>query len=455
MTLATDRLQPLAAPMPREGFAPDSRPWRSAGPPVAADEPSPAAGHGGIARSLHVRNYRLFAGGQVVSLTGTWMQRIAQDWLVLQLTNSGTALGVVTALQFAPTVLFSLWGGVLADRMDKRRLLLVTQSGLALCAAVLGLLAITNTVVYWHVLVLAALVGTIGALDTPARQSFVVEMVGRDELANAVAINSAIFNGGRVLGPALAGVLISAVGTGWAFLANAGSSLAVLAALSLMRTSELHPAPVLARGPGQLREALRYVRARRDLSLAMVLIFIVGTFGMNFQITTALLAKQVFHQGADGFGLLSTVLAVGACGGAVLAARRGARPSARFLLGTAAAFGVVEVVAGSMPTYLATALLLMPAGLLMITFTTAANSSVQLGTDPSLRGRVMALYFMSFMGGTPFGAPVIGWVAETFGPRWATIGGGAICAAAAAAIAVTFSAKRPSATYLHADSGGR
>ncbi len=391
--------------------------------------------------SLRVRNYRLFASGQIVSLTGTWMQRIAQDWLVLQLTNSGTALGVVTALQFAPTVLLTLWGGMLADRMDKRRLLLLTQSGLAICAAVLGLLVVTHHVAYWHVLVLAVLVGIVGALDTPARQSFVVEMVGRDDLANAVAINSAIFNGGRVLGPALAGVLISAVGTGWAFLGNAASSVAVLAALVMMRTAELHPAPAVPRGPGQLRAALRYVRSRRDLSLAMVLVFIVGTFGMNFQITTALLAKQVFHQGADGFGLLSTMLAVGACTGAFLAARRQRRSSSMFLLVTAAAFGIVEVASGAMPTYLSTAVLLVPAGLLMITFTTAANSSVQLGTDPTLRGRVMALYFMCFMGGTPFGAPVIGWVAEVFGPRWGTIGGGAICAAAAVAGAGVLAAR--------------
>jgi MFS family permease len=327
---------------------------------------------------------------------------------------------------------------MLADRLDKRRLLLLTQSGLALCAAVLGALVISHSVAYWQVLVLAVLVGIIGALDTPARQSFVVEMVGREDLANAVAINSAIFNAGRVLGPALAGVLISAVGTGWAFLGNAASSVAVLAALILMRTADLRPAPAVARGPGQLRAAFAYVRSRRDLSLAMVLVFIVGTFGMNFQITTALLAKQVFAQGADGFGVLSTMLAIGATVGAVLSARRQRRPSSVFLLLTAAAFGVVEVGAGSMPTYITTALLLVPAGLLMITFTTAANSSVQLGTDPTLRGRVMALYFMCFMGGTPFGAPVIGWVAEVFGPRWGMIGGGAICAVAGVAGALVF-----------------
>ncbi|MDQ6938384.1 MAG: MFS transporter, partial [Actinomycetota bacterium] len=302
-------------------------------------------------RSLHVRNYRLFASGQLISLTGTWMQRVAQDWLVLQLTNSGTALGVVTALQFLPSVVLGLWGGVLADRLDKRRLLLVTQSGLAAAALVLGLLDLSGVVAYWHVLVLAGVVGVIGAVDTPARQSFAVEMVGRDDLANVVAINSTIFNAGRILGPAAAGVLISGVGTGWAFIVNALSSVAVLTGLAAMRASELHPSPALPRAPGQMRAAITYVRGRPDLLLAMVLVFVVGTFGMNFQITTAILAKQVFHRGADGYGLLSTSLAVGACLGAVVATRRTRRPSALFLVGTAVTFGLIEVVSGLMPTF--------------------------------------------------------------------------------------------------------
>jgi MFS family permease len=382
-------------------------------------------------RSLRVRNYRLFASGQLVSLTGSWMQRVAQDWLVLTLTNSGTALGIVTALQFGPSLLLGLWGGVLADRYDKRKLLLGTQTALALVALALGLLDVAGVVQYWHVLVLAALLGMITAIDTPTRQSFVVEMVGRDDLTNAVGINSTIFNSARIVGPAIAGVTISAVGTGWAFIANAASSIAVLAGLWLMRPGELYSAPPLERAKGQLRAGVRYVLGCRDLLLPMVLVFIVGTFGMNFQITTALVAKQVFHRTATGYGLLSTSLAVGAFLGAILATRRTRRPSSRFLLRAALAFGVIEVVAGSMPTFETTAALLVPAGLAMLAFTTAANAAVQLGVEPTMRGRVMALYLMCFMGGTPIGAPIIGWVAGAFGPRWGMIGGGLICVVAA------------------------
>jgi len=382
---------------------------------------------GGMFRSLRVRNYRLYASGQLISLTGTWMQRVAQDWLVLQLTNSGTALGFVTALQFVPSVLLGPWGGVIADRVDKRKLLLVTQTGLAAIALALGLLDVGGVVAYWHVLVLATLLGFVSAFDTPARQSFVVEMVGREDLTNAVAINATTFNAGRILGPAVAGVMITAVGTGWAFIGNAASSAAVLLGLLLMRTSELYPSPPIARAKGQLREGIRYVRGRADLMLTMVLIFVIGTFGLNFQITCALLAKQVFHRGASGYGYLSTALAVGAFLGAVLATRRRARPTPLFLLGVAFAFSVVEVLAGIMPGFWLAALALVPTGLAMLSVTTAANSHVQLGVAPTMRGRVMALYLMCFMGGTPLGAPVIGWVAETVGPRWGMIGGGLVC----------------------------
>jgi MFS family permease len=393
-------------------------------------------------RSLRVRNYRLYASGQLISLTGTWMQRVAQDWLVLTLTNSGTALGIVTALQFGPSLLLGMWGGVLADRGDKRRLLLATQSALALVALTLGVLDVAGVVRYWHVLVLATALGLVAAVDTPVRQAFVIEMVGKDDLPNAVAINSTIFNSGRILGPAAAGLMISAVGTGWAFVANAASSLAVLGGLVLMRTSELHPSTPVERARGQLREGLRYVRRRSDLMLAMVLVFIIGTFGLNFQLTTALLAKQVFHQNASGYGMLSTAVAVGAFVGAVLATRRTTRPTQLFLVLSALGFSVLEIVTGLMPTYASTALLLVPTGLAMLTFTTAANSSVQLGVAPTMRGRVMALYLMCFMGGTPVGAPLIGWLAGAFGPRWGLIGGGLVCLLAALAIALLLGRRR-------------
>ena len=393
-------------------------------------------------RSLKVRNYRLYTSGQLISLTGTWMQRVAQDWLVLQLTNSGTALGIVTALQFGPSLVLGLWGGVLADRYDKRKILLATQTGLALVALTLGLLDVGGVVQYWHVLVMATALGVIAALDTPVRQSFVVEMVGRDDLANAVAINSTIFNAARVIGPAVAGVMISGVGTGVVFLINAGSSVGVLVALGLMRTAELSPSPPIRRAGGQLREGFRYVRERADLTLTMVLVFVIGTFGLNFQITTALLAKQVFHRSASGYGLLSTALALGACVGAVLATRRTRRPTQLFLLGTALVFAVLEIGAGTMPGFDSTALLLLPTGLVMLTFTTAANASVQLGVEPTMRGRVMALYLVCFLGGTPFGAPIIGWVAGAFGPRWGLIGGGLICLLATLSLATVIARRR-------------
>ncbi|HEU5005600.1 MAG TPA: MFS transporter [Jatrophihabitantaceae bacterium] len=393
-------------------------------------------------RSLRVRNYRLYASGQLISLTGTWMQRVAQDWLVLELTNSGTALGVITALQFGPAIVLGLWGGVIADRGDKRKILFATQTGLALVALALGVLDLAGVVQYWQVAVLAMLLGIVSAVDSPVRQSFVVEMVGRTDLANAVAINSTTFNAARILGPALAGEMISVTGTGWAFMANAASSLAVLTGLWMMRPSELHPAPPVHRARGQLIEGIRYVRGRGDLVVIMVLIFVIGTFGLNFQITTALMAKQVFGRGASGYGLLSTALAVGACAGAVMATRRTKRPSQLFLIVTALTFSVFEIASGIMPTYLATALLLVPTGLGMLTLTTAANSAVQLGVEPTMRGRVMALYLVCFMGGTPVGAPIVGWVAGVVGPRWGLIGGGLVCLVATLVIAAVIARRR-------------
>jgi len=378
-----------------------------------------------------VRNYRLYFSGQLISLTGTWAQRVAQDWLVLQLTNSGTALGIVTALQFAPAILLSLYGGALADRGNKRKLLLATQAGMGIAALVLGILDVAGIVKLWHVMVLAAVLGVISAIDTPIRQSFVVEMVGAADLPNAVALNSTTFNLARIIGPAIAGVVITAVGTGWAFVGNAVSTIGVLAGLLLMRTAELYPSKPVDRAPGQYRAALRYVRRRSDLVLPMVLVFIIGTFGMNYQITIALIAKQVFHRGAGAYGLLSTTLAVGATLGALAGTFRRTRPTRLFLVGAAVAFGIAEIVCALMPSFTLTALALIPAGLTMIIFAQSANASVQLGVEPTMRGRVMGLYILCFMGGTPVGAPIIGWVAELTGPRWGMLGGGLISLIAA------------------------
>ena len=401
------------------------------------------AGSAGMFRSLRVRNYRLYAAGQVVSLTGTWMQRVAQDWLILELSgNSGTAIGLVLALQFGPTLVFSLFGGVLADRYDKRRILFVTQTVMILQAAVLGLLDVTGAVQLWHVYLLATVLGVTSALDVPVRQSFVVEMVGSTDLPNAVSLNSVTFNLARIVGPSLAGVLIAAVGTGWVFLGNAVFTIAVILGLAAMRPGELLRSPPTGRSPGQLTEGLRYVRSRPDLVLPMVLVFVVGTFGMNWPVTMALLAKEVFGRGATGYGLLSTAIAVGSLFGALASTRRTARPRIRLLLTGAFAFGVLEVLVGVMPTYWTLMAMLLPTGAAALIFTIAANSSVQLGSDPAFRGRVMALYLMCFLGGTPLGAPLVGAVSDALGPRAGVVIGGAVCAVTAVVAAVVVARRR-------------
>jgi len=364
------------------------------------------------------------------------MQRVAQDWLVLDLThNSGTALGITTGLQFLPLLLFGLWGGAIADRYSRRMLLMVTQALMGGLALLLGALALTGQVQIWQVYALAFALGMVTVVDNPTRQTFVAEMVGRGGMPNAIALNSAVFNLARIAGPAVAGLVISVLGTPAAFGVNAVSYGAVLVSLKLMRPSELYPAERVHRAKGQLREALAYVRARPNLWTLLVLIFFVATFGMNFQVTTALMSRQLFHTGAGAFGLASAVFAAGALGGALLAARRG-RPNTSLLLMTAFGFGVLEVITGLMPSFWSFLVLLLPTGLVLLTFTTAANSATQLGTTPEMRGRVMGLYLLVFLGGAPLGSPLAGWLAEEFGPRMSMISGGVISALAATAIAV-------------------
>jgi MFS family permease len=381
-------------------------------------------------RALAIRNYRLFASGAVVSNVGTWMQRVAQDWLILVLTGSPAALGITTGLQFLPILLFSAYAGVVGDLFPKRRVIAVTQTFMGLTAAVLGLLAVTGTVQAWHVYVLAFLFGTGTAFDGPNRQAFVSEMVGPDHVSNAVGLNSASFNLGRVVGPAVAGGLIGWFGsgadaTGWVILLNAVSYAAVVWSLVLMRPSELHTPEPVARAKGMIRDGLRYVRSRSDVLLILGIVFSAGTFGLNFQMTMAIMATEVYGKGAEEYGLLGTVMAVGSLSGALLAARR-RRIRQRLVIGAAVVFAVVEMVAGMMPTYLAFMVVLPLCGLSALTLITAANSYVQLAVDPQMRGRVMALYMAIFMGGTPLGAPILGWVAEELGGRWTLIGGGAL-----------------------------
>ncbi|WP_245159264.1 MFS transporter [Blastococcus sp. TF02A_35] len=394
----------------------------------------PASEQGtGMFRALRVRNYRRYASANLLSLTGTWMQRIGQDWLVLQLSDgSGVALGLITALQFGPSLLLSMYGGVLADRYSKRRMLLVSQALMGLLSLVLGVLVATGAVALWHVFVLAGGLGAVSAVDAPVRQAFVSEMVGPGLLTNAVSLNSTIFNGARLVGPALAGLLIGAAGgdTAPAFFLNAASFAFTIGALAGMRTDELQPSTPVARRRGQLREGLAYTWAHPDLVLAMALAFVLGTFGFNYQVTIALMARETFDLGAEAFGLLSTAFAVGSLSGALLSTRRSVRPRQRFLVGSAVVFGLLTVVSGLMPTYLSFAVMLVPTGAAGLMFSVANNSFVQLGVDPQMRGRVMALYFMCFMGGTPVGAPLVGWVSEHLGAPWGLILGGSVCVVA-------------------------
>jgi MFS family permease len=396
-------------------------------------------------RSLRVRNYRLYASANLVSLTGTWMQRIGQDWLVLQLTHdSGVALGLTTALQFGPTLVLSMYGGMLADRYPKRMILQITQALMGLLALLLGLLVVTSTVQLWHVFLLAGGLGAVAAIDAPVRQAFVSEMVGPQLLGNAVSLNSTIFNGARLVGPSLAGLLIggSSGNTAPAFLVNAASFAFTIGALTVMRPAELHPSTPVARAKGQLRAALSYTRAHPDLLLAMVLGFVIGTFGFNYQVTIALMARQQFHLGAEAFGLLSTIFAVGSLSGALLSTRRSTRPRQRFLVGSAVVFGLLTVVCGLMPSYPTLAVALVPTGAAALVFSVANNSFVQLGVDPQMRGRIMALYFMCFMGGTPVGAPVVGWISEHLGAPAGLLLGGAVCVVAGVAVGVVLARGR-------------
>jgi MFS family permease len=375
-------------------------------------------------QALRNRNYRYFLAGAVVSNIGTWMQRIAQDWLVLQLSGgSGTALGITTALQFLPALLFGPWGGLLADRYPKRRLLLISQAGMGLLALVLGLLVAFDNVTLGWVYALAFCLGLLAAVDSPTRQSFVVDMVGKEDLPNAVGLNSTAFHGARIVGPAIAGLLITAFGTAPVFLLNAVSFLAVIAGLLAIDPKKLRPSPKAPRAKGQIRDGVRYLRTRRDLMLVMLVVGVVATLGLNFSVTMALMATQVFGKGAQGYGLLATALGVGSVAGALGAARR-QHPTLGLVAWSAVAFGVLETVAALMPSYLTFALALVPAGFAVLTVMTASNATIQLGVASEYRGRVMAIYLTIFLGGTPIGAPLIGWMSEVYGPRSALVLGG-------------------------------
>jgi MFS family permease len=381
--------------------------------------------------SLAVRNFRLYFVGQTISVSGTWMQRVALAWLVLQLTGSATAVGAVTALEFLPILFLAPVGGVVADRWDKRRLLYVTQSAAGLLAAALGLIVVTGAVELWMIYVLAACLGVVYSVDMPARQTFVLEMVGRDELTNAVSLNSVLVNMARVLGPATAAGLILAVGIGWCFLVNAASYLAVLVTLAMMDAVALHTSPPQPRRKGQLREGFRYVRATPSVLTPLLIMAAVGTFAYEYQVVLPVFAKFTFGGNAATFASMTALMGLGAVvGGLVTAARRNRTALALGI--TAVVFGSIQMLTSLAPTLDVALLLFALLGAASISFLALGNATLQLNSSPEMRGRVMGLWAVAFLGSTPIGGPIMGAIAEHFGPRVALGLGGAITVAAGA-----------------------
>jgi MFS family permease len=395
----------------------------------------------GTFRSLGNYNYRVWASGAIVSNIGTWMQRTAQDWIVLtQLTHkNATAVGVVMALQFGPQLLLLPVTGFAADHLDRRKLLIATQAAMGLLALGLGILTVAGLVQLWHVYAFAFLLGCVAAFDAPARQTFVAELVDETHLSNAVALNSTSFNAARMIGPAIAGALIAVVGSGWVFLINAASFAAVIGSLNLLRIEELHRGSKAVRTRGSLVEGFRYVWKRPDLKAVLLMLFLIGTFGINFPIFISTMSVTVFHAGASEYGLLTSMMAIGSVSGALLAARR-EKPRIALLLAGAAAFGFGFVLAAMMPNVRLFGLTLIIIGISAQTLTTSTISLVQLATAPAMRGRVMAIVMAIALGGTPLGAPLVGWVADTFGPRRA-LGIGAASGFAAAIVGIHYLAK--------------
>lgn len=379
-------------------------------------------------RSLAVYNYRVYWFGQLISISGTWMQTTAQAWLVLKLTNSPTALGTVTLLQFLPITLLTLFGGVFADRVPKRALIFCTQSAGALQALLLGLLVVTDRVQLWQIYVLALLLGIVNAFDNPTRQAFVAELVGRDRLQNAVALNSMLFNAARVVGPAVAGIVISAVGIGQAFLVNAISFLPVLVGLALMRPSEFHAVPRPARDNvfHQLRVGIRYAVSTRDVAITLTLVGVLGTFGYNFTTVLPLLAKYALHTGAFGLGILTSAVGIGSVI-AALAVASARRTSQAVIFGAATVFSLVLALVGISNWLPLTLGLLVLLGITSIAFSSSANTRLQMSAPNELRGRVMSLYFLLFAGTTPIGGMLVGLLAAHAGVQPTVVVLGAAC----------------------------
>jgi MFS family permease len=379
--------------------------------------------------SLRVRNYRRFFAGQVVSWTGTWVQWVAQAWLVLEITGSGLGLGIITALQWFPVLVLGAWAGLIADRYDKRRLLLITNSSAAVLSLALGVATITGVVNLGFVVVIALLLGVVTAVDNPARQTFTMEMVGRSRLTNAVSLNTATFTTARVLGPAAAGLLIDRVGIGECFLLNAVSFIPITIALATMNRDELLPSALVEQSRGQVREGLRYVASVPTLKVLLTIMAVVGTLQYNFQVILPLLARVTYSGGATTLGLLGAVLGIGMFAGSLGNAAFG-RGTSRFLLAAGFSLGILTLLVAVSPSLLVTALLMVPLGASSMAFLATMNSTLQLTAADNMRGRVMALYFVLFLGSTPIGAPIVGYVAEVFDPRAALALGGVATLAA-------------------------
>jgi MFS family permease len=391
--------------------------------------------------ALSVPNYRRYIGGQSISLIGTWMQMTAQSWLVYTLTHSSTALGIVIALQTLPVLLLAPYGGVIADRIDKRRLMIVLQTAMGLQATALGLLTVFGVVRVWEIGVLAVLLGLNNAFENPARQSFMLELVGPEHLRNAVSLNSVLVNVARSVGPAVAGVLIDTVGTGVCFLVNAASFVAVVASLATMDRRTLNPTTPTTREPGQLREGLRYVRSHRELAVPLLMMAAVGCLTYEFQVSLPVMASRGLHAGATGFGFMTAAMGIGAVAGGLVVAARG-KTGLRVLVLAATAFGAAMTLAALAPSLALELVALALAGAASISFMSTANSTLQLSAAPSMRGRVMALWFVAFQGSTPIGGPIVGWVMAVAGAR-AGLGLGAVtCLVVAVVGAVMLSGRR-------------
>jgi len=396
--------------------------------------------------SLEVPNYRRYFAGQLISLSGTWMQTVAAIWLILDLTGSGVAVGATTALQFLPMLLFGAWGGLIADRMSKRRLLIITQTLMAIPAIGLLLVTATGIVVPWMVFLAVFLMGLVNAVDNPTRQSFVIEMVGADRVVNAVSLNSVIVQAARIVGPAVAGLLIAGFGVVPCFAINALTFVAMILALWRMDPRRLHAAPIAAPERGAIRAGLRYVRATPELAVPLALMALVGTLGFNFQVVLPLLAKFSFDGGATTYGVLVSAMAVGSIAGALINGAHG-RTGPRLIAAGALAFGVTALLSALMPTLALEVPVLALLGGAAVTFAATINSTLQLAVSPLMRGRVMALYSVVFLGSTPIGAPLVGWLSQTYDPRVALLlaGVSGLSAAWAARLCFTRIAARKAA----------